>query len=156
MQEFCGDRVEMRCGFEGEDFGGEPRFEIAANGTPGKITKVSDDAVRGENGQAFAARVDEGHHREFVGSVGNELAGARAVFIAEIEGSFVAMMAIGDNQFLIGHGFLDSGDAVRFGDEPEAVNDAVFVGELGDRWLRGLHFLEDGVDLAVGLGIQQE
>lgn len=53
---------------EGEGLRFEPGFEIAARFAPGKIVKIGGEAVRGKNGEAFAAGVDESHHGKIVGA----------------------------------------------------------------------------------------
>ena len=55
-------------------FGGEPGLEVAAHGGPGKIMNVGGDAMRGKNGEAFAVRVDEGHHDALERSLGIDFA----------------------------------------------------------------------------------
>src|SRR5207253_10436486 len=49
-----------------KNFGSEPGLKIAANGGPRKIMNVGHNTMRGENDQAFAARVDESHHGALV------------------------------------------------------------------------------------------
>src|SRR6202007_3331015 len=92
---------------ERKNFRGEPWFKVAAHGAPREIAKICDHAVGGKNGEAFTARVDEGHHGEFIRRIGNKLSCTRARFVTEIERSFVTVVAIGDEQFLVGHSMLD-------------------------------------------------
>jgi hypothetical protein len=66
------------------------------------------------------------------------------------------MVAVGNDELLIGHRALDGRDAVRGSNKPEAVNDTVLVSQLGDGTLGGLDFLEDRVDPALRLGIKHE
>src|SRR5262249_18554660 len=82
-------------------FGSEPRLKMAAHGGPRKIVNVCCDAMRWQNHEAFGVRVDESHHRGFVRCVWISRTGLRAALVAIIERSFVAMMAICDDKFLI-------------------------------------------------------
>ena len=146
-------------GFVGElkNFGGKPRLEITANGGPGEIVDVGDDTMSGQDGEAFAARVDEGHHGALVGSGGNGgSAGLGAAFVTVVQSGFVAMMAVGDDQFLVLHGGVDGGDALRIGDGPEAMDDAVFVGEFGGGRRGGFGFGENSVHAFLRVGIEHE
>ena len=147
-----------RAGFvlDREGFGGKPGFEVAPHRAPGKIAKIGDDAVGGENEEAFGAGVDEGHHGKFVRGVGIELAGACAGFVAEVERGFVTVVAIGNDEFLRGHGVLDGGDVAGIGDHPEAVDYPVFVGEFGDWRSGGGEFVEELVDGELRVGIEHE
>ena len=100
-----------------------------------------DDAMGGENGKSVGGHVDEGGHDVFVrefgfppsscgGRVGH--AGVSlSLFVAEGEGGFVAMVAVGDDEMLVGHEFDDGGDATGIGNTPEAVLDSVLVAESG-------------------------
>ena len=145
-------------GFIGKwkSFGGEPRLEIAANIGPVEIVEIGDDAVGGENGEAFAARVDKGHHGAFVGGVGDELSCAGAALVAIVQRGFIAMMAVGDDELLILHGFLDGGDAFGFGNDPETVNDIVLIAHFGCGMGAGFDLGENFVDAFLVVGIEKE
>src|SRR6266699_6146033 len=43
----------------------EPRFQMPPHAAPRKLVNVGRDAVRGQNRQPFALRIDERHHRQF-------------------------------------------------------------------------------------------
>ena len=58
--------------------------------------------MRGQDAQTGRMHVDEGHH-DAIG------AGETRVFVAEGKRGFVAMMAIGDEQFFVGHQFDNVG-----------------------------------------------
>ena len=128
--------MALRVLCEGKHFRGKPGLQEAAHGAPGKVPQPGDHAVRRENRQPFAVRVDERHHRGFVGRIGDRLAGARSGLIAEIQRGFIAVMAIGDHQLLIRHRLLDCRDPFWLGNRPQAVDHAVFIGQLRDRGLR--------------------
>ena len=134
---------------ESKHFSGEPRFEMAANGRPGKIVNVGGDAVRRKNDETFAAGVDESHHGRFVGRVRIGRACLRAALIAIIECGFVAMVAVGDDEFLISHCGLDYGNFLRIGDDPETMRDAVFVVDFGGRRRGFFGFLQNGINVSL-------
>ena len=50
--------------------------------------------------------------------MGFDFSGVGAALAAVSERSFVAVMAVGDDQLLILHGFLNFGDAIRARDNP--------------------------------------
>ena len=91
---------------------------------------VGHHAMCGKNDQAFAARVDEGHHGSLVGGVGIGRSGACTAFIAVIERGFVAVVAVCNDQFLISHGLLNCVDTIGLRDRPQAMNHVVLVGEF--------------------------
>ena len=66
------------------------------------------------------------------------------------------MVAVGDHQFLIGHRFVDGGDALGLPDDPEAMDDVVFVGEFGGGGGFGFGLRENFVDDARGVAVEQE
>src|SRR6266849_4818805 len=92
--------------------------------------------------------IDERHHdfrRVF----------ASRILVAKRERGLVAMMTIGDEQFLIGHQSPDSGDASWIGDTPESMLGAILVGYGGvGRPFRDL--VEHAIDLALRIGIEHE
>lgn len=140
---------------EGKLLGGKPRFEVAADRRPRKIVKVRDDAMRGKNGEPFARGVDEGHHGVFEGRVGVNATGAGAAFVAVSQGGFVAVVAIGNDQLLVGHGELNFRDIAGTGDDPESVDDAVFIAKLGIR-SRRFRLGEDFIDAPPRIGVEHE
>ena len=54
-----------------------------------------------------------------------------AALVAIVERGLVAVVAVGDHEFLIGHGFVNGSDALGLPDDPEAMDDVVLVGEFG-------------------------
>jgi len=71
---------------------------------PGEIVKVGGQAMRRKNGEALAVSIDEGHHREFVSGVRIGCGRMSAALIAIVQGRLVAMMAICNDEFQLGHG----------------------------------------------------
>ena len=65
------------------------------------VAYAAHQAVGGQNLQARRVHVDEGHH-DAVG------AGQAGIFVAEGQGGFVAMVAIGDQQLLVRHQLLNA------------------------------------------------
>ncbi len=59
------------------------------------------------------------------------MAGLAALLVAVIDRSFIAMMAVGNDQFLLRHRLRNRGHALRIGDDPQAMHHAVFVAQLG-------------------------
>src|SRR5258708_39842721 len=66
------------------------------------------------------------------------------------------MMAVGDDQLLIGHGLLDGLYVVRICNYPQAVNYSVFIGEFGNRSSGGLRFVENFFYALMRVGIQHK
>src|SRR5260370_11738586 len=66
------------------------------------------------------------------------------------------MVAVGDNQLLIGHSALDTLEVIWLRNHPQAMNHAVFVGEFGNRSGGGLRFVENFFHLLLRIGIQHE
>ena len=98
------------------------------------------DAMRGQNHQAVGIHVDEGHHhggfgesrlRQLVGVVLGPCRSCGRVFFGVIERGLVAVMAVGDDELLVGHGGGEQADGGRIADAPEAVQNAVLVGDFG-------------------------
>src|SRR5262249_14927005 len=96
-----------------------------------KIVYVRRNAMRWQNHETFAARVDEGHHCSLVGRVCIDRASLRAALVAIVEGSFVTMMTVCDDEFLIHHRGLNCGNFLGIGNDPEAMDDIVFVADFG-------------------------
>ena len=105
-------------------------FEIA----PGHFKEIAglevwqsvQHAVSGENPQTGRVHVDEGHHHfARVGKFG-------VIFFVR-QRSFVAMMAIGDEQFLVTHQLLNFCDTGGIADLVDAVHRVIFVFSLR-RW----------------------
>src|SRR5256886_17510804 len=86
---------------------------------PGKIVNARGNAVRGKNGEAFARGVDEGHHHAFERRVAIAFPSAGAAFVAVSKGSFVAVVAVGNDQLPLGHGALNFRDVAGTGDDPQ-------------------------------------
>ena len=96
--------------------------------------------MRGQNHQPVGVHVDEGHHhRGFGVSRLRQLAGAGLglgrrggrVFLGVIQRGLVAVVAVGDDQLLVGHGRGQQVDGRRIADLPQPVQHAVLVGDLG-------------------------
>src|ERR1700746_575174 len=66
------------------------------------------------------------------------------------------MVAVGDDQLLIGHGILDGVDVARICHYPQAVNHAIFVGEFGNWRGGGLRLVKNLFDALLWIGIQHE
>src|SRR5258708_3106057 len=66
------------------------------------------------------------------------------------------MVAVGDNQFLIGHSALDTLDVIWLRNHPQAMNHAIFVGEFGNRSGGGLRFVENFFHLLLRIRIQHK
>ena len=100
----------------------------------------------GEDGDAGGVHVDEGHHHGCFGEGGGgEMAGGEfLVFVAGLvegelelggalfgvgDGGLVAVVAVGDDEFLVGHGGDEEVDEVGVGELPDLMDYAVFVGD---------------------------
>ena len=100
----------------------------------------------GQDGDAGGVHVDEGHHHGGFGEGRRgEMAGAELlVFVARLvegqfelggallgvgDGGLVAVVAVGDDELLVGHGGDDEVDEGGVGELPDAVDDAVLVGD---------------------------
>src|SRR5208283_670838 len=100
----------------------------------GERGQAVNHAVGGQNQQAGAVHVDEGHHHEFVGScAGATVKGfvrgiGGTAFVAVVERGFVAVMAVGDDQLFVEHRGLDRGNQFGIGDGPQLVHDSIVVG----------------------------
>ena len=111
------------------------------------------DAMRGQHQQSRIVHVDQRHHDELVGSLRiRTCSGCGAGFVAKVESGFVAVMAVGDNQLLVAHLFLNGGNHRGIGDLPDSMCDAVFVVYFNRGGGGGL---EQGSDLA-GIFIEQK
>ena len=90
--------------------------------------------VRRENHEARIIHVNEGHHDRVVGSrESRSRFGTGATFIAICQGCFVAMVAVGNDQFLPAHLLADRGNHGEIGNLPDAMEYAVFVRDLNFR-----------------------
>src|SRR5258708_32976835 len=87
--------------------------------------------MRGQDQQAWTVHVDEGHHDEFVGGILTTIGGSGGTaFVAVVECGLVAVVTVGDNQFFVAHLSPHRIDQASAGDLPNAVHDAVFVGNF--------------------------
>ena len=91
--------------------------------------------------------VDERHHHTI-------RARQTGVLVAERQRGFVAVMPVGDQQFLVRHQLLDDA-AHGIGHPPHAVDRAVLVRDLRYRRQRR-RLIQQRVDGAFGIGIQHE
>jgi len=94
----------------------------------------------GQNDQAAGVHIDEGHHdRRFRAGGMRQLAGAglgvsrhdAGNLLQVVQSRLVAVVAIGDDQFLVGHGSRQHTDDRRIADAPQPVQHAVLVGDFG-------------------------
>ena len=101
--------------------------------------------MRGKDQQPWAVHVDEGHHNHLIGRKLSLLpvkhqvcrgalprnAGGRSrslsPFVAVIQRGFVAMMSIGDQEFLVPHFPADELDQRGVGNFPDSVEDAILI-----------------------------
>src|ERR1700690_3755161 len=92
-----------------------------------EIRNIADEAMRGKDHEAFGMCVDECGHREFMR--GHRLFGplARAALVPVGKSCFVAVMAISNDEFLVGHFLPHTLDEsfIRYG--PKAMGDAELV-----------------------------
>ena len=144
--------------FDGEEL-------LGGAGEGGRIEgfEAMDDAMGGENDEAVGVHVDEGHHagglgerrlRQSGGAVLGLVRRGGGVLLGVVEGGFVAVMAVGDDELLVGHGGGQQADRGRVADAPEAVKNAVLVGDFG---LGGaVAVVEDLLDASGGVGVEHE
>ena len=146
-QEGCAPGV-----IEGVDVGGVEFLDIEVGaGLDDEVRRAEafetvDDSVGGKDGDAGSVHIDEGHHHGGFGESGcGEMAGREiligvvvlvegepelgAAFLGVGDGGFVAMVAVGDDELLVGHGGDDEVDEMGIGERPDAVDDAVLVGD---------------------------
>src|SRR5579871_1458350 len=102
-------------------------------------------AMGRENLQPRRVHVDECHHY----AIGSRQAW---VLITEGKGRLVTMMAVGDQQFLVGHQCLHRR---RIHNLPEAMDPAVLVGDLRQR-RAGSRLVEYAIAGALAVRIQHE
>ena len=132
-------------GVEGAGFGDE------VGG--GEVFDAGDDAMGGKDGDAGGVHVDEGHHhggfgegRGREGGLGLRLSSlVEGLVEGEFElggalfgvgdGGLVAVVAVGDDELLVGHGGEEEIDEVGVGELPEFVDDAVLVGDGEVGWV---------------------
>jgi len=131
--------------------------------------EVAHQPVRGQNRQPLRVRVDERHHGELVRRVFVPRKGTRriglgflafrgrllAVFISEIQRRLVAMVPIGDHEFLRRHRRFDSPDRFRIGRRPEPVQHVKFIAHL-DRSVSSRDIFEQRVNLSRLVVVQHE
>ena len=78
----------------------------------------------------------------------------RRVLFGVIQRRLVAMVAVGDDELLVGHGAGEQANDGRIVDAPDAVQDAVLVGDFGVGG--ACTFVEDLFDAAGGIGVEHE
>ena len=119
-----------------------------------EVFEAVDDAVGGQDGDAGGFHVDEGHHHGCFGEGrdGEVAGGELFVFVAGLvegelelgaallgvgDGGLVAVVAVGDDELLVGHGGDDEVDETGVGELPDFVDDAVLVGDGEVGWVCG-------------------
>ncbi len=126
----------------GKGFDGEVLLGFDGELRRAEVGQVEGDAVRGQDGDAGGFDVDEGHHhgRFREGGDWQAFGDGGGGFRVEAEGGgallhvggggFVAVVAIGDEEPLVGHGVEDELDEGGVGEFPDAMLDAVLVGDF--------------------------
>ena len=99
------------------------------------LTKVIIMAASGNGGAGMFFGKVTFSSRVFARLVQGQLGRQRGLLLGVGDGGLVAMMAIGDDELLVGHGGDDEVDQVGVGDLPDAVDYAVLIGdgEVGGR-----------------------
>src|SRR6266568_4158066 len=134
----------------------EPRLQMPPHAAPGKLVNVGRDAVRGQNRQPFALRIDERHHDALVRRVRVDFSSPRAALVPVIQRGFVAVMPVGDHQLLAFHGFLDRRHALRLRDHPQPVHDAILVAQFSDGRGARLGLRQNRINAPLRIRIQHE
>jgi len=129
---------------------------MAAHCGPGEIVHVRGDAMRRQNHEAFAARVDERHHRIFVWRVWIGETRFCATLVAIVERGFVTVMAVGNDELLVRHRGLNRESFLRIGNDPETMRDAVLIVNFGGGRRSGFGFGENCVRALLRIGIEHE
>ena len=99
--------------------------------------------MRRQDNQAGITHVHQGGH--------HELAGIRLHLIAEGEGGFIPVVAIGDIEFRISQNLLGGLDCGRISNFPDPVDHLVIIHSLESGWAR-----RSGEDGACWLWIEHE
>ena len=76
------------------------------------------------------------------------------MFLGVVECGFVAVMAVGDDEFLVGHGCGKQPDGGRIADAPDAVQNTVLVGDLS--FSGTVAFVQNLFNAAGGVRIEHE
>src|SRR6266853_91785 len=134
----------------------EPRLQVPPHAAPGKIVDVCRQAVRRQNRQPLASRVDERHHHALVRRFRIDFSGAHSLLVPVIQRRLVAMMPVGNHQLPFFHGFLDRSHALRLCNHPQLMHHAVFISHLGRRRCSRFRFRENCVNAFLGVRIQHE
>ena len=104
-------------------------------------------------------RIEKGHHGFFVRSVAIAAGALGAMFVTISESGFVAMMAIGNDQFLRGHGSRNIRNRLRIEYGPDAVHHTIFVfnfsGGLAGMGARH-NLVDQAIDVALRIGIKHK
>ena len=109
---------------------------------------AADQAVRRQDLQPRRMHVHERHHDAV-------RAGQVGILVAESQRSFIAVMPVGDEQFLVRHQLPDARNTAGVRDLPKRMARAVLVGDIaGGLRLRG--FVQQTVDLTRRVGVQHE
>src|SRR5438477_10732373 len=93
--------------------------------------------MSGQNYQTGAIHIDEGHHRELVRHVwGGRRARLSPPLVAIVQRSFIAMVAISDNEFFVLHATANEFYQRWIRNFPELMENAVFVANFSRRGRR--------------------
>ena len=110
-------------------------------------------AMRGQNDESGRVHVDKGHHHALISGIRiRRAAGFPASLVAISQGGLIAMVPVGNHQFLVGHHRGDGGNHRRVGEPPYPVQDSVFVGDFHVGDSAGLQQLLDAGKSNAGRG----
>ena len=76
------------------------------------------------------------------------------MLLGVVQRGFVAVVAVGDDELLVGHGRGEQADGRRIADAPDAVQHAVFVGDFGVGGAAAV--VENLLHAAGGIGVEHE
>src|SRR5579862_6431092 len=80
----------------------------------------------------------------------------QTAFVAVVQSSFVTMMAVGDDEFLLFHHLLDGGGAAGIGDGPKPMHDVVFIAQQHFGGGRALNVRQNSIDTLLRVGVQHK
>src|SRR5690349_19267081 len=100
-------------------------------------------------------RIEKGHHRLFVRSAATGAAAFGTTLIPICQSGFVAMVAIGNNQFLRGHRSHDLVNDLSIEHRPDTVDHAIFILGLVSMGMR-CNFVAQAINLALRIAVEHE